>query len=56
MRRMTARSAAAMVVGRPAGIWAPADALATRPRPATETLSRVVLAAYIMVSAARMMA
>ena len=29
---------------------------ATRPRPATETLSRVVLAAYIMVSAARMMA
>src|ERR1039458_3702873 len=54
-RRMPARSAAAMVVGRVAATWMPVDAPATRPRPATETLSRVVLAAYIMVSAARMM-
>jgi hypothetical protein len=49
-------SAASMVEVLPTGSWTAFAAPATRPRPATETLSRVVLALYIMVSAARIMA
>ena len=54
--RMVIRSAAAMVAVFPAGTATPASLPATRPSPATETLSRVVFAEYIIVSAARMMA
>ena len=54
--RIVTRSAAAMVAVLPAGTGTPSSLPATRPNPATETLSRVVFAAYIIVSAARMMA